>query len=354
MEDLPRSPAARSAPAFPDTVERLEDLLSEPTPAAVEALSHLRGDLLVLGVAGKMGPTLARMAQRAFAASGGKQRVIGVARFSDPAVRQRLEGWSVQTIACDLLDEAALARLPDAAHVVFMAGMKFGSTGNEPLTWAMNTHLPAVVCRRYRGSRIAAFSTGNVYGLAPLTAGGSLESDPANPVGEYAMSCLGRERMFQHFSRADGTPVAILRLNYACELRYGVLIDLAQKVWGNVPIDLKMGNFNAVWQGDANAMALASFAAASSPAFLLNIAGPETLSVRRVCQQFAQIMGRDVQFVGTEASDALLNNGQLGHRLYGYPRVGPDQMIRWTADWVMQGGATLNKPTHFEARSGKF
>ncbi len=350
--DGPEQPVSPSA--LPATVEESEDVLSAATPAVVDALAHVRGDLLVLGVAGKMGPTLARMAQRAFATGGGKQRVIGVARFSDPAARQKLEGWGIHTIAADLLDESALARLPDASHVMFMAGMKFGSTGNEPLTWAMNTHLPALVCRRFPASRIAAFSTGNVYGLTPLAGGGSIESDAADPVGEYAMSCLGRERMFQHFSRAAGTPVSILRLNYACELRYGVLVDLAQKVWGNVPVDLAMGNFNVIWQGDANAMALASFARAGSPAFVLNIAGPETLSVRRVCQQFARLMGRDVRFVGAESPDALLNNGQLGHRLYGYPRVSAEQMILWTAEWVMRGGATLNKPTHFEARSGKF
>ncbi len=346
------SPQPPPPTALPGSVDALEEQLSAPTPAAAEALARSPGDLLVLGVAGKMGPTLARMAQRALAGTG--RRVIGVARFSDPAVQRKLDGWGIQTIACDLLDEAALARLPDAANVMFMAGMKFGSTGNEPLTWAMNAHLPAMVCRRFRGSRIAAFSTGNVYGLSPLTGGGSIEADAPNPVGEYAMSCLGRERMFQHFSRADGTPASILRLNYATELRYGVLVDLAQKVWGNVPVDLAMGNFNVIWQGDANAMALASFAQAASPAFVLNLAGPETLSVRRVCQQFGRLMGRDVQFVGAEAPDALLNNGQLGHRLYGYPRIGVEQMILWTADWVARGGPTLNKPTHFEARSGKF
>ncbi len=342
------------AVAAPTTVGQLEDLLSEPTAQVVEVLSQLAGDLVVLGVAGKMGPTLARMAQRAFAAAGSKQRLVGVARFSDPAARQTLERWGIETIACDLLDESALAKLPEARNVMFMAGMKFGSTGNEPLTWAMNAHLPAMVCRRYRGSRIAAFSTGNVYGLTPLATGGSLEGDVPNPVGEYAMSCLGRERMVQHFSRADGTPAAILRLNYACELRYGVLVDLARKVWGHVPIDLKMGTFNVIWQGDANAMALASFAHASAPAYLLNIAGPETLSVRRVCQRFGRVMGREPQFVGTESNDALLNNGQLGHHRYGYPRVGVEQMMDWVAAWVMQGGPTLNKPTHFEARSGKF
>jgi nucleoside-diphosphate-sugar epimerase len=343
-----------TAAVAPTDVGQLEERLSQPTSLVVETLARLEGDLIVLGVAGKMGPTLARMAHRALAASGSKHRVIGVARFSDPAARQTLERCGVETIAADLLDEQALAKLPDAPHVMFMAGMKFGSTGNEPLTWAMNSHLPALVCRRYRGSRIAAFSTGNVYGLTPLATGGSIESDAANPVGEYAMSCLGRERMFQHFSHVDGTPVSILRLNYACELRYGVLVDLAQKVWGNVPIDLKMGNFNVIWQGDANAMSLAAFAQAASPAFVLNIAGPETLSVRQVCQQFGRMMGRTPQFVGTEAPDALLNNGQMGHRRYGYPRVGVDQLMDWVAGWVMQGGPTLNKPTHFEARSGKF
>ncbi|MDB5327891.1 MAG: dependent epimerase/dehydratase family protein, partial [Phycisphaerales bacterium] len=305
-------------------------------------------------VAGKMGPTIGRMAQRALAASGSDRRVIGVARFSNPAEREKLNDWGIDTIACDLLNEGALAKLPDASHVMFMAGMKFGSTGNEALTWAMNCHLPAMVCRRYQGSTIAAFSTGNVYGLTPLATGGSIETDAANPAGEYAMSCLGRERMFQHFAQSTETPVSILRLNYACELRYGVLVDLAQKVWERSPIDLAMGNFNVIWQADANAMALASFAQAGRPAFMLNIAGPETLSVRCVCQQFGLLMGRDVQFVGTEAPDALLNNGQLGHRLYGYPRVGAEQMMHWIADWIIRGGETLKKPTHFETRSGKF
>ena len=338
----------------PNSIDQLEELLSQPTPQVIETMAQLRGDLIVLGVAGKMGPTLARMAQRAFEAAGSNHRVIGVARFSNPVEQTKLQNLGIETIACNLLDEAALGRLPDAANVMFMAGMKFGSTGNEPLTWAMNTHLPALVCRRYRGSRIAAFSTGNVYGLTPLATGGSLETDVPNPVGEYAMSCLGRERIFQHFSQTDGTPVSILRLNYACELRYGVLVDLAQKVWAGVPIDLAMGNFNVIWQADANAMALASFADVASPAYLLNIAGPETLSVRKVCQQFGRLMNRDVQFVGVEASDALLNNGQMGHRRYGYPRVGIDQLAEWIAGWIMDGRDTLNKPTHFEARSGKF
>lgn len=337
------------------TVEEAENILSEPTPRLIETLSKLDGDLLVLGVAGKMGPTLARMAKRAFESAGqGKRKVIGVARFSKPAEQQKLESWGIQTIKADLLDPKALAGLPDAANIVYMAGMKFGSTNQEPLTWAMNTFLPGMVCQRFPKSRIAAFSTGNVYGLSPVLQGGSVETDPLNPIGDYAMSCVGRERMFQHFALTNGTPVSIIRLNYAVEFRYGVLVDLAQKVWAGVPIDLAMGNFNVIWQPDANAMSLASLALAASPAFILNVAGPEQLSVRRVCTQFGQLMGKTPQFIGEEAPDALLNNGQLGHKLFGYPRVGVEEMMQLVADWVMQGGETLGKPTHFEARSGKF
>ena len=332
----------------------LDHLMSQPTPAVLSALQPLDGDLMVLGVAGKMGPSLIRMAQRAFETLGRKKRIIGVARFSNPAEQEKLQSWGIETIRCDLLDEKALAKLPDAPNIIYMAGMKFGSTGNEALTWAMNTYLPALVCKRFPNSRIAAFSTGNVYGLAPLSHGGSLEADTLNPTGDYAISCVGRERMFQYFSQSQRTPVSILRLNYACELRYGVLVDLAQKVLGNIPIDLAMGNFNVIWQGDANAMAIASLAQAASPAFVLNIAGPELLSVRRVCQRFGAMMDRAPQFVGAEAPDALLNNGQLGHRLYGYPTIGVEQMMQWIVKWITRGGKTLNKPTHFESRSGKF
>jgi nucleoside-diphosphate-sugar epimerase len=337
-----------------DDPQRLESLLSEPTPQVIQTLAALDGDLLILGVAGKMGPTLALMAKRAFDAAGLKRQVIGVARFSEPSLQQSLERLGIRTLRCDLLDEAALAKLPDAPSIVYMAGMKFGSTNKEPLTWAMNAFLPGMVCRRFPRSRIAAFGTGNVYGLVPLSCGGSVESDVPNPLGDYAMSCLGRERIFQHFSQSQGTPVSILRLNYACELRYGVLVDLARKIWADEPVNLAMGHFNVIWQGDANAMALASLAHAASPAFIVNLAGPELLSVRRVCQQLARLLDKEVRFEGVESGDALLNNGQLGHRLYGYPRIGVDQLLNWVAHWTKTGGASLGKPTHFEARSGKF
>jgi nucleoside-diphosphate-sugar epimerase len=337
-----------------DNVEQLEDLLSEPTEAAVKALAALDGDLIILGVAGKMGPTLARMAVRAFEQAGVRRRVIGVARFSESGLEERLRSFSVETIRCDLLDPSQLDALPDAPTVVFMTGMKFGATGQEGRTWAMNCWLPGLVCRKYRRSRIVAFSTGNVYGLTPLTLGGSVEDDPLRPVGEYAQSCLGRERMFEHFSRTNDIPIALLRLNYATEMRYGVLVDLAQRVLQEHPVDVTMGHVNALWQADANAMALASFAHVATPPLILNLAGPELLSVRRIAVEFARRFHRSLVLEGTESGDALLSNAQRAFRLFGYPRVSAGQMIAWIADWQERGGETLGKPTHFEVRHGQF
>ena len=345
------------AAVIPDTIaglDHLEDLLSEPSAAAIETMRRLDGDLVVLGVAGKMGPTLARMARRASDLAGVRRRVIGVSRFSSPDQEAALQRHGVETIRCDLLDEAALARLPDAANVIFMAGRKFGSTGDEPLTWAMNTHLPSLVCRRYRTSRIVAFSTGNVYGLRRAGTGGSVETDAPRPVGEYAMSCLGRERMFEYFSGELAIPTVLVRLNYAVEMRYGVLVDLARRVQAGEPIDVTMGYFNAIWQGDANAMSIALLAHAASPAVAVNIAGPEELRVRDTCETLGRVMGRQVTFTGQEAPDALLSNGSLAQSLCGPPRVGAPQLVRWTAAWVRRGGEILGKPTHFESRDGQF
>jgi len=341
-------------PASLESIEQLDDLLSEPSEGAIEALSHLEGDLLLLGVGGKMGPTLARMARRASDAAGVRRRVIGVSRFSSNDLEASLHSHGVETLRCDLLDDAQVQRLPDAPNIVFMTGMKFGSTGQEALTWAMNALVPALVCQRYRHSRIVAFSTGNVYGLSPVVRGGSLESDGLRPVGEYAMSCVGRERIFEHFSRTAGIPMAILRLNYATELRYGVLVDLALNIHAGHPIDLTMGALNALWQGDANSMALHAFAHLSSPPLVLNLAGPEQLSVRQAAELFGRLLDRPVVFRGEEAPDALLSNGQQAQRLFAYPRVGPRQMMEWIAAWVRRGGATLGKPTHFEVRDGSY
>jgi nucleoside-diphosphate-sugar epimerase len=336
------------------TVEALDELLSEPTPLVVETLARLDGDILLLGVGGKMGPTLARMAKRASDAAGRRRRIIGVARFTNPALETWLNTHGVETVRCDLLDPAQLAQMPDAANVLLMTGMKFGATGQEALTWAMNCHLPALVAQRYRSSRLVAFSTGNVYGLSLMSWGGSREDDGLRPVGEYAMSAVGRERLLEHFSRSNGTQMAILRLNYASEMRYGVLADIAQRVWNGRPVSLAMGYLNALWQGDANAMALCAFAQVASPPFVVNLAGPETLSVRCVAEEFGRLFEREVTFEGTESADALLSNGQRGHKLFGYPRVPARQLITWLGDWVRRGGPTLSKPTHFESRDGRF
>ncbi len=332
----------------------LEELLSRPTPAAVRAMGQIEGDLLVLGVAGKMGPTLARMARRASDAAGVRRRIVGVSRFSQPESRAALEAHRLDTIQGDLLDRPFVDSLPDVPNVIFMAGMKFGTQANEARTWAMNVYLPAMVCEKFHRSRIVAFSTGNVYGLVPIDGPGSVETDPLRPCGEYAMSCLGRERIFEHFSRTCGTPTALLRLNYAVEMRYGVLVDLAQRVYDGQVVDLSMGYVNVIWQGEANALALCALPDARSPPLYLNVAGPERLSVRTVCEQFGRVLDKPVRFRGEEAPDALLNNGQEAYRRYGPAQVGVQQMIRWIAQWIRAGGSRLDKPTHFESRNGAF
>jgi nucleoside-diphosphate-sugar epimerase len=348
---------SQKIPAKIERVEQLEELLSRPTDYVIETFKRVSGDIIILGVAGKMGPTLARMAKRAVVAADASprsRRVIGVARFSNSAHEAELQKHGIETIRADLLDQKQLDKLPDAPNVVYMPAMKFGSTGQEALTWAMNSYLPGMCAQRYSKSRIVAFSTGNVYGLSPVILGGSSESAPLDPKGDYAMSCLGRERMFEHFSRVNKTPTALIRLNYATEMRYGVLVDVAQKVWQGAEIDAAMGCLNAIWQGDANAMTLAAFDHVASPPFILNVAGPELLSLRRVAEEFSRLMDKPVKVVGEEAPDALISNGQLGHRLFGYPRVTAQQMMQWIAAWVMSGGTSLGKPTHFETRDGKF
>ena len=335
-------------------IYHLEDMLSSPTPELIDAMSHLAGDVLVLGAGGKMGPTLCRMVRSASDGAGTERRVIGVSRFSNADEIKNLNFHGVETIRGDLLDPEFVDSLPEAPNVIYMAGMKFGSSGNEAMTWAMNTHLPSLICHRYRDSCIGAFSTGNVYGLSSVNSDGSKETEAPNPIGEYAMSCLGRERMFEHFSQVNGTRVVLFRLNYAIEMRYGVLLDMAIRVWNDWPIDLGMGAVNVIWQADANAMAVRALAHASSPPAVLNIAGPDVLHVRQVCERFGELFGKHVGFSGVEASDALLSNGGKAYRTLGVPRIGPDQMIRWVADWVQRGEPTHGKPTHFEVRDGNY
>lgn len=336
------------------SIEELEERLSRPTPEVVQVFRELQGDLLVLGVAGKMGPTLARMARRAMDEARNPAAVYGVARFSQAPVREQLGSVGVQTIACDLLDADSVRRLPDAPLVVFMAGMKFGTTGAEALTWAMNTVVPAYVADRFRRSRIVVFSTGNVYPLVPVVQGGATEATSPAPIGEYAQSALGRERVFEYFSSRHGTPVAIYRLNYAVELRYGIILDVAQKVREGNPIPLAIGCVNVVWQGDACAWALRCLPLAQSPPLVLNATGPETVSIRQLAYRLGELMGKEPLFEGTEADTALLSNAGKAHRLFGYPTVPLDRVVQWVAHWVMQSLPTLDKPTHFEVRDGRF
>lgn len=338
----------------PKNVDELEELLSRPTPLVVETLSRLEGDLIILGVGGKMGPTLARMAARAIAESGSKRRVLGVSRFSDGTLPKKLSSWGIEPITCDLLNPEQVRNLPEIPNVVAMTGMKFGTSQGAALTWAMNVHVAGQVALKYRSSKIVAFSTGNVYPLSPVCRGGAREFDPVAPVGEYAITALGRERMYEHFSRTNKTPMALVRLNYANELRYGVLVDIGIKVRDELPIDLTMGNLNAIWQGDANALALCGFDHVSSPPCIYNVAGPESLSVRGIAERFSELLRRPPHFTGQERPDALISNASWSFRQFGYPRVPVDQIVVWIAHWLQAGGMLLGKPTHFETRDGQY
>ncbi len=333
-----------------DSVEHLEEVMTTPSPALVATLQGVPGDLLVLGVGGKMGPTLARLAQRAAP----HKRVIGVARFSEPGLMASLQRQGVECIATDLLSREQLAALPDAPNVVFMAGRKFGSSGSEWLTWAMNGHVPALVAERYAGSRIVAFSTACVYPFVDVQGPGAPESAPLTPPpGEYANSCVARERMFQHFSQALGTPGRLIRLSYAIDMRYGVLHDVARKLLAREPIDLTMGHANIIWQGDANDWALRALAHCSAPTSGLNVSGP-AVRIREVAQALAQRLGVAPSFTGQEAPTAWLVDIAEAVKLFGPPSVSLDTLLDWTADWLARDMASLGKPTHYEARDGTY
>ncbi|MBE0623206.1 MAG: NAD-dependent epimerase/dehydratase family protein [Burkholderiales bacterium] len=325
--------------------------MSTPAPALVADLERLSGDILILGVGGKMGPTLARLAKRA---APGK-RVIGVARFSEPGLRDKLQAWGVECIACDLLEREQIERLPKCENLVFMAGRKFGSSGREDLTWAMNVMVPAQVAEAFRASRIVAFSTACVYPYVEVASGGATEAVPAvPPSGDYANSCVGRERMFEYFSRKHATPGRLLRLEYAIDMRYGVLHDIGRKVFSGASIDLSMGHVNVIWQGDANSMALRALGLCTSPTSALNLSGPETLSVRALAEAFGERFQRQPVYTGKEAGTAWLVNCAEAQRLLGRPEVALDTMIAWQADWIERGGASLGKDTHFDSRDGKY
>ncbi len=342
---------------FPKTIEneqQLEELLSRPTAEVVDLFKTLDGDIIFLGIAGKIGPSIARMAKRACDEAGVSKRIIGVSRFSNEQEQKQIESFGIETIRGDLLEPDFINSLPKVKNVIFLAGRKFGAEGNLSLTWAMNTYVPAMVAAHYKDSRIVAFSTGCVYPLVPVESGGSVETDRPDAIGEYAQSCLGRERMFEHGSLKYGTPVSLIRLNYSVEMRYGVLVDVATKIKNDEVVDLSMGYFNIIWQGDMNAMSLQALSHCSSPAKVINVTGPGTLSVRQVALEFGELFGKTPKFIGEEAPTALLSNAGFSHGLFGKPKVSPVQMVRWIAHWIGHDNKLLNKQTHFEVRNGKY
>ena len=344
----------QSSDALPDRlrdVAHLEEVMTTPSPAVIATLQQLPGDIIVLGVGGKIGPSLARLAKRAAPT----KRVVGVARFSEKEVREKLTQWGIECIAADLLERKEIEALPKLANVVFMAGRKFGSSGDEEQTWAMNALVPALVAEAFAGSRIVAYSTGCVYPYVNVHHGGATEATPATPPpGAYANSCVAREAMFGYFSRTRGTPGRIIRLNYAIDMRYGVLHDVASRVLAGTPINLATGYVNVIWQGDANAMVLRAFGHCTVPTSPLNVSGPETVSIRWLAETFGQRLGKPPVFTAVEAPEAWLVNTAQATRLFGYPSVPLVKLVDWTADWVARGMPSLGKDTHYDVRDGVF
>jgi dTDP-4-dehydrorhamnose reductase len=334
--------------------DELEEYLSRPGPEVIDALQRCPGDVIVLGAGGKMGPSLTTMVRRAADTLADDRTVTAVSRFSSSAAAERLEHAGVRIERAELGDRRAIQDLPDAPNVIYMAGQKFGTRDLPSLTWAVNTLVPAAVAERYASSRIVAFSTGNVYPLSPATGTGSREADALTPIGEYANSCVGRERVLEHESRTHGTPMAIIRLNYAVDLRYGVLVDIAHKIVAGEPVSVDMGYVNVIWQGDANAHAIRALTMAASPPFPINVTGPERLSVRETAVRLGQMLGVTPRFAGQEAPDALLSDTSLALSLFGRPTVPTDVLIEWVASWVARGGTRLGKATKFEVRDGRF
>jgi len=342
---------ADTLPARFDSIEALEDFMTAPGDALVKELAGVPGDIMVLGVGGKMGPTLARLAKRA--APG--RRVIGVARFSEPGLREGLTKAGVETIACDLLDRAAIAALPQAPNVIYMAGRKFGAGADAPLTWAMNVIVPGYVAEVFARSRIVVFSSGNIYPFVPVAGQGATEeTEGLPPANDYSYSCLGRERVFRHFSNVHKTPGRLFRLNYAIDMRYGVIHDVALKVRDGVELDLTAGNANMIWQGDANSIALRCLAHSTAPMTPINVSGPETVSVRWLAEQCGELLGKKPILVGQESPLGWLTNTTRMCAEFGYPSVPLFRMVEWCCDWIARGMPSLDKPTKFEVRDGKF
>jgi nucleoside-diphosphate-sugar epimerase len=328
--------------------------LLAPSPDLLADIRNIEGDIIILGVGGKMGPALARLAKQAVDIAGLHKRIIGVARFSEPGLKKQLEEEGIETISADLLNDEELNALPDTPNVLYLAGTKFGTSGRESMTWAMNSYLPGRVAEKFNNSRIVVFSSGNVYHLTDIAIGGATEERLPEPVGEYAQSCLGRERLFQFGSSKYHTPVLIYRLNYANDVSYGVLLEIAKSVKENRPIDLRMGHVNVIWQGDANEIAIRCLLHCSAPPKILNVTGPETISIRWLAGEFGKIFRQTPQFINHEEPTALLSNAAECFRLFGYPRTTLKQMVEIVAEWLAQGGHTISKETHFQERRGQF
>jgi nucleoside-diphosphate-sugar epimerase len=335
-------------------IELLYQKLLLPSDDLVSDVSKIEGDILILGAGGKMGPALAKLIKQAIDKAGVSKKVIGVSRFSEPGLQEELNRQGIETIGADLLEDIQLQALPQVKNVLYLAGTKFGTSGNESFTWAMNAYLPGRVAEKYKKANIVAFSTGNVYHLTPITAGGASEDRLPKPVGEYAQSCLARERVFQYFSLKNNTPLLIYRLNYANDVSYGVLLEIAKAVKEKRPVDLSMGNVNVIWQGDANEIAIRSLLHCTSPAKILNVTGPETLSVRWLAESFGSMFGQTPMFINQEQPDALLSNAAESFRLFGYPKTPLMQIMELLVQWISKGGKMLNKPTHFQEREGQF
>ena len=336
------------------TEEKLDALLSKPSAALVEDLKKIKGDIMVLGAGGKMGPTLCVLCKNAIRDAGVDKRVIAVSRFSDPIAAGLLKSQGVETISCDLLDKEKLYALPETENIIYMAGRKFGTDGEEWKTWAMNATLPAFVADKFKNSRIVVFSSGNIYPIVPLSSGGCVETDSPGPVGEYTMSCLARERAFEYAANTYGTKIFIYRLNFAVDLRYGVLYDMANNILKGEPIRLETPCLNAIWQGSANEIALRGLLYADSPVFRMNVTGPETVSIRKAALELGKYLGKEPVFEGEEGTDAYLNDASAAMELFGYPQVPMKTLIRWQAEWLLDGGRGLGKPTHFEERKGSY
>lgn len=338
-----------------DSVDSLEEALSRPTDGVLETLRQIPGDIMVLGAAGKMGPTLVRMLRRGLDEIGqNKRRVIAVSRFSSPQTKEKLQQQGIEVISCDLMDHAAVSTLPDAPNVIFMAGQKFGTADAPEQTWAANTIVPAIVGERFSKSRIVAFSTGCVYPLMPLSGPGAREGDPLTPPGEYANSCVGRERVLGYFASRNRTRLLLFRLCYAIDLRYGVLADVARKVAAGLPVDVTMGEVQVIWQGDANARAIQCLAYADSPPMALNVTGQERILVRDLATRFGEKLGHPVIIVGKESNNSWLWDASRSYELFGPPRITLESMINATVKWIQHDGESWNKPTHFEVQDGTF